>query len=534
MLKNFYEIYSKNFSLGVIVGYVGNLIQLYIMYTISKMFNGATGGNTQYILNETPKFILIVLAFIILKFLMDLIVRLNRQKNKEVFKYSIYQQLLNTSFEKIEKRTFGEVITRLDKDLNNIIETLDIKLSLVCISVLTFITYFIYLFKINFVFSIIVVLLGSVTSIIPLLLKKKYDKAFADYYVAWEPLENSLNSTMKAFDFIKLSNLYVFFQENYLAATKGLSKVCVNIDKITYTQRALKSSTENLGNFSMYGVIAFLLYKDSISFGQIIICVFLGKQLLTLLSGILNEYHNVQNYKICVNRLNEILQPEEPQNGILVNEIHSVCFNKVSFAYADEKTVLRNIDLSFKKGEKILIEGSNGTGKSTLIKLILNLYNNFEGQIRINDLDVFDINKSSYNKRIGYVPQQQCFLVESAFENLILFKNDMDVINNYCERLNFSLDEIKNKAYYELSGGQKQKICLIRALAGDFDLLILDEPTNYLDNKSIEAFKEILRTINKKTTVIVITHDPSLRDIFEKRFILKDGYLETEDLNIWK
>lgn len=534
MLKKFYKIYNKNFSFSVIVGYINSLVQLYIMYTISNMFNGATRGDSQYILKETPKFIFVVLMFIILKFSMNLIVYFRRQKNKEAFKYSIYQKLLNTSFEKIERRTFGEVITRLDKDINNIIDALAIKLSLVCISVLTFITYFIYLFKINFVFSIIVVLLGSATSIIPLLLKKRYDKAYADYYVGWEPLENSLNNTMKAFDFIKLNNLYILFQEKYLAATKGLAKVSVNIDKITYTQRALKSSTENLGNFSMYGIIAFLLYRDAISFGHVIICVFLGKQILTLLSSIFNEYHNVQNYKICINRLNEILQPEELQKGIWVNEIHSICFNKVSFAYADEITVLKDIDLSIKKGEKILIEGSNGTGKSTLIKLILNLYNNFQGQITINDLDVNGISKCSYNKRIGYVPQQQYFLVESAFENLILFKNDMDVINNYCERLNFSLDEIKNKAYYELSGGQKQRLCLIRALAGDFDLIILDEPTNYLDNKSIEAFRDILRTINKKTTVIVITHDPSLRDIFEKKFILKDGYLEMEGLNTWK
>lgn len=532
MRKRFYKIYGVNFSLNIVKGYVNSLVQLFIMITISNIFNSATKGDTRYILGETPKFILVVLIFITLNLLMELWIGLKRQKNAQSFKQGIYEDLLNTSFENVERMTFGEVITRLDKDVNSIIDILDIKVSLICISVLTFITYFIYLLNVNVIFAVIVINLGAFTLIIPFLLKKRYDNAYKDYYVAWETLENSLNNTMKAFDFIKLNKLYIYFEEKNFQAQRAMGKASNKIDKAAHMERALKTSTENLGNFSMYGVIAFLLYKNVISLGQIILCVFLGKQLFTLLSSIFNEYHNIQNYNISLKRFNEIIKPESSKQGIELGNIKEIRFSDVSFTYEVEKSILHNVNFSMEEGEKILVEGINGSGKSTLVKLMLNLYSDFQGNIKVNGLGINEINKDSYKKHIGYVSQQQCFLMESAIENLSLFKEDTHRIEGYLERFDLSLDEIKNKSYYELSGGQKQKICLIRALVGDFDVLILDEPTNYLDYKSIEELKCILNDINK--TVIVISHDPSLRDIFKKRFVLSDGILKVEDLELWK
>lgn len=528
MNKRFYKIYGINFSLNIVRGYVNSLVQLFVIYTISNIFNSATKGDTKYILRETPKFILVVFTFTTLNLLMELWIGLKRQRNAERFKDGIYEDLLNTSFENIEEMTFGEVITRLDKDVNSIIDILDVKLSLICISILTFITYFIYLLNINVIFSIIVVGLGTFTLIIPFLLKKRYDNAYGDYYIAWETLENSLNNTMKAFEFIKHNKLYSYFEEKNLEAQKAMGKASSKLDKAAHIERSLKSSTENLGNFSMYGVIAFLLYKNVISLGEIIICVFLGKQLFSLLSSIFNEYHNIQNYNISLKRLNEIIKPENQVQGINIDNIKDICFTNVTFGYEEGSMVLRDMNFSIQKGEKILLEGPNGSGKSTLIKLMLNLYTDFKGNIKANGVDINSINQDSYKKHVGYVPQQQCFLVESVVENLSLFKEDMSIIESYIDRFDLSLEEIKNKSYYELSGGQKQKICLIRALVGDFDVLVLDEPTNYLDYKSIEELKKILNDIDK--TVIVISHEPSLREIFNKRFLLNDGILKGEDL----
>ena len=108
-----------------------------------------------------------------MKYLVDLYINLKRQKNKEKFKKSIYEKLLNNSFEEVEKRTFGEILTRLDKDVNKIIDNLDHNLSFVIVGILSFITYFIYIFRINILFAVIVVILGAITLIPPYVLKEK-------------------------------------------------------------------------------------------------------------------------------------------------------------------------------------------------------------------------------------------------------------------------------------------------------------------------------------------------------------------------
>lgn len=530
MHKSFYKIYGLNSLINIGVGYIKSLVGLFVIYSISKIFNSATMGETHKILNEIPKFIIIVTLFTVFNFIMDLVINLKRQKNNKAFMSGVYERLLKMPYEEVEKRSFGEVITRLDKDMKEIIEILDIKISELSISVLTLITYVVVLFNISSYYSITVISLGLGTLIVPFILKKKFDKAINDYYVSWEALENSLTTTVKAFDFIKLNNLYKYFEKKYFIVAKDIGRVSINLDKTVHMQDGLKVFVENLGNVIGFAIIGFLLYKDVIGFGQVIICVFLGKEVLRLLNDVFNEYSSIQKYKICKNRVYEILNSEEKEEGVTLKSIETIEFEDVIFSYEQENKVIQRVNFIINNGDKVLIEGENGTGKSTLLKLILNLYKDFSGSIKINDLNIEEINKESYKNRIRYVSQNQCFIVENVMDNLMLFNDDIEVIKAYLEAFQLSFHEIKDKPYYELSGGQKQKVCIIRALIGEFDVLILDEPSNFLDHKSIEILKNIIKELDK--TVIVISHDSSFKEVLEKRFLIQEGAVQMEDLKI--
>lgn len=530
MHKSFYKIYGLNSLINIGVGYIKSLVGLFVIYSISKIFNSATMGETHKILNEIPKFIIIVTVFTVFNFIMDLVINLKRQKNNKTFMSGVYERLLKMPYEEVEKRSFGEVITRLDKDMKEIIEILDIKISELSISVLTLITYVVVLFNISSYYSITVISLGLGTLIVPFILKKKFDKAINDYYVSWEALENSLTTTVKAFDFIKLNNLYKYFEKKYFIVAKDIGRVSINLDKTVHMQDGLKVFVENLGNVIGFAIIGFLLYKDVIGFGQVIICVFLGKEVLRLLNDVFNEYSSIQKYKICKNRVYEILNSEEKEEGVTLKSIETIEFEDVIFSYEQENKVIQRVNFIINNGDKVLIEGENGAGKSTLLKLILNLYKDFSGSIKINDLNIEEINKESYKNRIRYVSQNQCFIVENVMENLMLFNDDIEVIKAYLEAFQLYFHEIKDKSYYELSGGQKQKVCIIRALIGDFDVLILDEPSNFLDHKSIEILKNIIKELDK--TVIVISHDSSFKEVLEKRFLIQEGAVQMEDLKI--
>ena len=191
------------------------------------------------------------------------------------------------------------------------------------------------------------------------------------------------------------------------------------------------------------------------------------------------------------------------------------------------ENVLTNISLEIFEGDFIAILGPNGGGKTTFIKLLLNILKQTSGEIKFNE----DI-----KNKIGYVPQSATTvdgvfpatveeIIKTAFINKGFFmKNSIEEVN-YINSLmeNFGIANLKSKLFVELSGGQKQRVLIVRALANKPKLLILDEPDIGLDNTSQTKFIENLNRINKenKTTIIFVTHHLG---IIEK-YITKKFYI---------
>lgn len=185
---------------------------------------------------------------------------------------------------------------------------------------------------------------------------------------------------------------------------------------------------------------------------------------------------------------------------------------KLTLGY-ENKIVLKNISFSVEEGDFIIIVGPNGSGKSTLIKGILGLINPIKGKIVLNDL------KRNY---IGYMPQETKVdsnfpasvneIVLSGLLNNKKFKpfytkEDKEIVSKNLKLLH--IDNLKNKNFSDLSGGQRQKVLLARSLCATKKLLILDEPSNNLDYKSKIDLYNIAKKLNKEKniTVLMITHD---------------------------
>ena len=192
------------------------------------------------------------------------------------------------------------------------------------------------------------------------------------------------------------------------------------------------------------------------------------------------------------------------------------------------ENVLTNISLEIFEGDFIAILGSNGGGKTTFIKLLLNILKQNSGEIKFYE---------NLKNKIGYVPQNSTTIdgvfpatveeiIKTAFVNKRSFFEKISIeeksyINSLME--NFEIINLKSKLFVELSGGQKQRVLIVRALANKPKLLILDEPDIGLDNTSQTKFIENLNRINKenKTTIIFVTHHLG---IIEK-YITKKFYI---------
>jgi iron complex transport system ATP-binding protein len=213
----------------------------------------------------------------------------------------------------------------------------------------------------------------------------------------------------------------------------------------------------------------------------------------------------------------------------------------LNFSYNKIK-VLKNINLKINKGELITLIGPNGSGKSTLLKCINNYLKPINGKIKIKQKNVKKISKRELAQIIAYVPQiSEDICNSNVFETVLMGRKaysswkatdkDKEIAANIISKT--GLENIAFQQINNLSGGQRQKTFIARAVAQEAEIILLDEPTNNLDLRhQLEIFSLIREEINKGKTAIVSMHDLSLVNRFSDRIImLKDGCVFSDGNN---
>ena len=223
---------------------------------------------------------------------------------------------------------------------------------------------------------------------------------------------------------------------------------------------------------------------------------------------------------------------EETDNG----ETAALCpddlqLQQVSFAYEKEKYVLKDVDILFAKGSKTAIIGRNGSGKTTIINLLTRMYEPTSGKIMLGTEDISELPLPEYRNMVSVVSQQIYLFNDTIRNNICLYKRVDDVIvEEACKDSGLedfikevSLDYVVGQNGAMLSGGQKQKIALARALIHDKPIVIFDEATSNTDAYSEQQINGLLDTKLKEKTVIVITHKKEILNKVDQIVVLKEG-----------
>ncbi len=217
----------------------------------------------------------------------------------------------------------------------------------------------------------------------------------------------------------------------------------------------------------------------------------------------------------------------------------TVKIENLSFDYG-RQPVLKDVNVTFPEGQLSVIMGRNGSGKSTLFNVIAGLEKKYYGRVWIGNEERKNCKSGKSELRVGFLNQfhQTTFPFtvfdvvltgRASFSRLIPKKCDRDAVAQILDR--FQLSHLKEKAYTELSGGERQLVLLCRILVQQPDILMLDEPTNHLDLHYQVAVLECLQQLVKEgTTVLCVMHDPNLAFMYGDRFYLMQDY-ELRDLH---
>jgi ABC-type multidrug transport system fused ATPase/permease subunit len=299
------------------------------------------------------------------------------------------------------------------------------------------------------------------------------------------------------------------------------------------------------------GVIAAVSFQKGASVNDVLIelTVFIGAvvKLLPSSNRIIMNLQSLTHAKPAVqNALHELQGVEETDyvpNPMATNKqlgsFNSIIFENVSFAYPKRQNhIFNNVDLEINKGEVVGLVGETGTGKSTLIDLILGLIEPSSGTVRINGIDV-RLCSDDWHDKIAYVPQS-VVLFDDSLRNNILFFNDasMDVDDEQLEKilsalqldkllasLPDGLDTVVGEGGSSLSGGQKQRIGIARALVRSPEFIILDEATSALDIDTEKAINDLILSLKPSCSVLIIAHRPTALEVCDYIYKIRNSAL---------
>jgi len=287
----------------------------------------------------------------------------------------------------------------------------------------------------------------------------------------------------------------------------------------------------------IYGVYA--IGENNLTLGGLIAAVILGGRAIAPMGQVASLISNYEQAKTSYDLLNNIMNmPVERQSNKAA--IHkdfidgNFDFKNVSFFYDETKKVLDSVSFSVKKGEKIAIIGKIGSGKSTIMKLLMKLYDSNEGEIILDGIEIKQIEPSDVRKNIAYVSQDSILFNGTLKENILYkhpYENDetlieatttsqlLDFVNSHPLGFDLPIGEKGDT----LSGGQKKAISLARALVGNYSTLLLDEPTDSMDLATERNLINALKEEIKDKTVLLTTHKNSMLELVDRIIVIDNG-----------
>ncbi len=310
--------------------------------------------------------------------------------------------------------------------------------------------------------------------------------------------------------------------------------------------RFLSSSVNHISHFlqSLAVVLViissvYLISQGRMTGGGLIACVILTRRAIgpmTQVVSLMTRFHQAKNSLRTLNRI-MALPSERPAEKVFLHRAKitgAISLENVAFTYPEESTeVLRNINLQIKPGEKVGIIGPVGSGKTTLGKLILGLYLPSKGMVAMDGTDIRQIDPAELRKFIGYVPQDIVLFRGTVRENILLGTHDIDDsamlraaeaagVAGFVSKSPKGFDMPVEEQGRNLSGGQRQSIAIARAILLDPPVVVMDEPTSSMDNKSEASLINNLTSSLLGKTTIIITHRASLLTIVDRIIVINN------------
>ncbi len=354
----------------------------------------------------------------------------------------------------------------------------------------------------------------------------------------------SLNQGLGGFKIIKILGTYKYFFEEFSLIKNYLLDLNISQRLISLIPRF---ALEVLSVIAM-SLISILLFIDTNNIKLILPTITLfGLALIRMVPSFLSLSVGFQNLGYASSAFEEKSEEmtnieyeiiNETEKSVLPNRITKLSLNNISFNFKNSERLLKNVNIEMEQGDFIGVIGKTGSGKSTLIDIMLGLLKPISGNILCNGKSIYT-NIFEFRKKIGYVPQEVYLSDDSLLNNIAygLNKNEIDFdkvesslkksqLKEFVETLPNKIHTLAGDKGTRVSGGQKQRIGIARALYNDPSIIIMDESTNSLDEYTEDKVIQDVKKLSENKIIIFVTHKESALKFCNKIYEIKNGNCE--------
>lgn len=525
-LKSYIFLYKKILLFFLVLTILASLFSLLNSFYLSSLYNQK---NNYHIV------LFLFLLFSVFKIITNYI------RNSIVFDFdnnfdskltnNIYKKILSLPLKYHHSRPVGDIMSRVN-DLSSIKEFINFVSFSLITDFLFVIIIFIIIFFINKLLFLLLIIFALTYMFVYLLFR---DKIYSMSLILKEKnseVNSYLIESILGIDTIKNFNIEKERKLRFKSKYNNLLKLNVKYNKFILSIELFQNFIMTISNVFILFVGIKLVNKGLLLFSNLIIINSLLIYFFISLKNIIYFDRILIDSKNSYNRLEDLLDEEEDNNNKSnFNFNNNIKFKNVAYSY-DSYNIFENLSFNIDKGDFVFVKGDSGVGKSTLFKILTKQINDYKGKVIVDNTNIKNLSVNDIRNNICFVSQNEIIFTDTILNNITLFKEAtkkelekvirITGIDKFLKEKNISLNFLLEENGHNISGGERQRILLARALLQNKKILILDETTNGIDILSEE---NIVRKVKEEydVTLILISHRYDNLKLFNRVFEIKGG-----------
>lgn len=536
--------YMKKAKRSYIIGFVFSLLNVGLgvagVYVLSKVFDGITGDLTRQIILKSLVVVagygLILLCSGISNYIRNIYLVKGANEVYVRIQMQVYDHIQSLPIKYFDNIPAGSVVSRITSDVNQIRTFFVSTFVQILIIVLKIIFSYIVLFYVDIRFGLFMLALFPVMFIVLKIYNKLSINSIKGYRRKFSQSNGIINENYQNLEIIKAFNKEKESIEDWNKHNEERYKYWKKLNLVD--SLLLHNITGVFRIVIFIGIVYYYSYSHfnnvyGITLGMVYLFINYTTDIIYRIADFtmgISNYIRAQGAAINIQEILKLEVEEDSHNDITEDDFRgNIKFENVSFAYKDDFYVLRDLNLEIKENQTVAFVGHTGSGKSTIMNLIVKFYSATKGNVLINNRNIKDYSKEYLREKTAIVLQDS-FLFEGTLLENITTSNDEKIAREALARVggdfileNRSLDSKVEVGGSNFSTGEKQLICLARALAKDPKILILDESTANIDSETEQNVSRAIEELKQGRTTLIIAHRLSTIKNADMIYVLKKG-----------